>query len=132
MKTDFNSSILFYFAVNIHQFFSLQIVWRSLSERINFLVLFPNSKYQPSRQAPGIRLTKMKPAVSKFLIRPNAWASIQLDSDGVYKIPRAAIVSKSHSFYSCFVSRSRFDSSQIDGTRIDLDLLVNTLPHLCS
>jgi hypothetical protein len=36
MKTDFYTSILFYFAMDIHQFYSLQIVWLSLSTRNNF------------------------------------------------------------------------------------------------
>jgi hypothetical protein len=44
MKTDFNTSILFYFAMNIHQFYSLQIVWPSLSMRINFSHLISELK----------------------------------------------------------------------------------------
>jgi hypothetical protein len=36
MKTDFYTSLLLYFAMNIHQFYSPQIVWQSLSERIKF------------------------------------------------------------------------------------------------
>jgi hypothetical protein len=101
-----------FFAMNIHQLYSLQIAWWCLSMRINFSHFIYELKKQLSCPVPGKRLTKMKPALLKFMIRPNARASNRLDPDGVYPIPNAATVTLCHSF----VNRIRFGPIRKDWT----------------
>jgi hypothetical protein len=58
--------------MNIHQFYSLQIVWRSLSERINFSQFVSELKISTGTLGSSNTTDENETCGANFLIRPKS------------------------------------------------------------